>query len=170
MKEMVTSLYYEERDALQTVLETMGAIKLLKEAGFDISRLSPIDFVTPWDFNISMELFALMEGHILSDDNSETESGVEAEEIPEYEDEEELYEVFIPLKKGYDAESVEEVASITIGENLFGLTFEENGIKLVFYPGELPSPRPLATAEFIVRLKEICEKEGMENANRPDNQ
>lgn len=168
MREILTALYYEEREALQVVLETMGAIKMLKEAGFDISKLSPVDFVTPWDLDISLGLLTQLGGGTYGNFKEEPEEDEDGN--PEYDENEEFCVVFLPLKEGYDADQIEEVASTTIGESLFSLVFENNGMKLVFYPGELPAPRPLATAEFMVKLKEICQKEGMDNENRPDNQ
>lgn len=109
-------------------------------------------------------------------DEKEDKSSLEANNDDETDnddednEDEELHVVFLPLEKGYNAEQVVKAAEVTIGESLYSLITEKNGVRLVFYPGEFSGPRPLETAEFIIKLREICQKEGVNNENRPDDQ
>lgn len=148
MSEFRTAFWMEEVDELRLGFSYMAAVKLLKENGVPIDRLPPFyyDF---YALEVALEVLrAYFEVTYESPFPSLADFTDHPEELPP-EDDEELTIVWVRVGD-VERERLLDIVAGALGESLYDAEYKAPWLRLVFFPGYLPEPMPLAAAEFVV--------------------
>ncbi|MHB1126311.1 MAG: hypothetical protein ACYC2T_05045 [Bacillota bacterium] len=163
MSEVITAFQYEELYTCRAMLETMWAIKKLAEAGLRTDRFPYIEY----EFYMDGCMTVLY--HYLGIEASDPTKPENAEgEENEYEDDEYL-PVWLACPEDRAPEVLDAVVD-TIGGSVIDTFWDQDWVKIIFYPGYLPDPSIMDGVMFVIRaLKVLDEKGGAINGDSPGN-